>query len=392
MKADKSAFFQPKLTINQPNDVYEQEADTMADHVMRTTDISSDNNSFFKPSVSSVQRKCAHCEEEEKKAQRKESDNNTTEASTETENYVNSLSGGNALDEKNKTFFESRMGYDLSNVRLHTDSKAAQSAQSINALAYTSGNNIVFDNNQYQPATESGKKLLAHELTHVVQQNTNRISKKIQRTINYIRQLQGTECQPYLDNFDRSLQSLETNAQSPQVPIPQEVLQAIQLLRRFRTEGRITCWEVSGGLVYASYDNATQQIRLHINFANAATTTTILHEAIHALHAANNPEIARVYGQILAEGGTTDRNLGILMTKWKAWTEYWAYRGTIEYSNSRQTDPQFRQDAHRAAMSERDVRASVQRVRELTGEDFDPSQWTPPARWRAPAAYRRRSP
>src|SRR5436190_1974912 len=141
-KQNNNIFFQPKLSINQPNDIYEQEADAMADKVMRMPDNEVNNNSFFKPADPSIQGKCAHCEEEEKKAQRKEN-NNPKEPSTETENYVNSLSGGTALNEKHRTFFEPRMGYDFSNVRLHTDSIAAKSAQAINALAYTSGNNIV---------------------------------------------------------------------------------------------------------------------------------------------------------------------------------------------------------------------------------------------------------
>ena len=76
-------FFQPKLTINQPNDVYEQEADAMADKVMRMPDSLSNNNSFFKPST--ILRKCAHCEEEDKMAQRKETNNDVTAASTQTE-------------------------------------------------------------------------------------------------------------------------------------------------------------------------------------------------------------------------------------------------------------------------------------------------------------------
>ena len=59
------------------------------------------------------------------------------------------------------------------NVRIHTDSVAAKSAQSINALAYTSGNNIVFNSGQYAPGSESGQRLMAHELTHIVQQNNN---------------------------------------------------------------------------------------------------------------------------------------------------------------------------------------------------------------------------
>jgi hypothetical protein len=65
------AFFQPKLAINPPNDIYEQEADAMAERVVNKP-ASENNHSFFKPSVVSMQRKCAQCEEEEKNMQRKE--------------------------------------------------------------------------------------------------------------------------------------------------------------------------------------------------------------------------------------------------------------------------------------------------------------------------------
>jgi hypothetical protein len=181
----KNLFFQPKLAINQPNDVYEQEADAMAKHVMRMTDTSLYANTFFKPSDATVQCKCAHCEEEEKKMQRKEANNNETEASPSTENYISALNGkGRSLNEEERKFFEPRMGYDFSDVKIHTDTAAARSAQSINALAYTSGNNIVFNEGQYAPATDSGKKLLGHELTHVIQQQKN-ISPKIQRVSYY---------------------------------------------------------------------------------------------------------------------------------------------------------------------------------------------------------------
>lgn len=87
------------------------------------------------------------------------------------ENYVESIkSAGESLPNEVRNFYEPRFGHDLSNVKIHTDSVAAKSARSINALAYTSGNNIVFSNDQFSPHTDSGKKLLAHELTHVVQQ------------------------------------------------------------------------------------------------------------------------------------------------------------------------------------------------------------------------------
>jgi hypothetical protein len=167
-------FFQPlqaKLTVGAPNDIYEQEADAVAEKVMRMADHSAKNAFFFQPASMPVQHKCTPCEEAAKKTQRQEQSNAEVAAPQELTNYVESLGNkGTALPAQTQQFFGSRMGYDFSNVKIHTDSVAARSAQSINALAYTSGSNIVFNQNQYQPGTESGKRLLAHELTHVVQQ------------------------------------------------------------------------------------------------------------------------------------------------------------------------------------------------------------------------------
>jgi GH24 family phage-related lysozyme (muramidase) len=180
-------FFQAKLSINQPNDVYEREANNVAEQVMRMhTPLS--KPAFFSPV--SVQRKCRECEEEEKnKVQRKEAGNNPAVGSAQTENYVSTVSGGKPLGKEGKTFFESSMGYDFSGVRIHNDSTAHQSAKNISALAYTHGSDIVFAQGQYQPETAEGKKLLAHELTHVVQQTGSNIAMKeapdmIQRDIN----------------------------------------------------------------------------------------------------------------------------------------------------------------------------------------------------------------
>jgi hypothetical protein len=177
-KKEGTPFFkpviQPKLTINEPNDIYEQEADAVADKVMRMTDHETVQAKFFKPAISSLQRKCAACEEEEKKMQRKEMNSEKAPAGNNLESYVRSLSsGGQPLPKEVRSFYEPRLGYDFSNVKLHTDNVAAKSAQSINALAYTTGNNIVFNNGQYSPGTDRGKRLLGHELTHVVQQNTS---------------------------------------------------------------------------------------------------------------------------------------------------------------------------------------------------------------------------
>lgn len=80
-------------------------------------------------------------------------------------------SPGQPLDPATKPFMESRFGHDFSQVRVHTDAKAAESAQAVNALAYTVGRDVVFGAGQYTPGTTVGKRLLAHELTHILQQN-----------------------------------------------------------------------------------------------------------------------------------------------------------------------------------------------------------------------------
>lgn len=217
-KIRQSGFFQPKLTINQPNDIYEQEADAVADKVMRMPEKNS-NPLFFQPKpvpISAVQRKCDDCEHEDD-LQRKEDDEDNRSIqmkdskvfdihrkcdACEKEEKVqmkgeaiasggmiapsavsNAItSGGQPLDRNTKSFMESRFGYDFSSVQIHNDSLAHQSSKEINALAYTHGNHIVFGLGQYQPDTNSGRGLLAHELAHVVQQRSMR-SKPIQQKV-----------------------------------------------------------------------------------------------------------------------------------------------------------------------------------------------------------------
>jgi len=216
--ASKPLFFQPKLTVNQPNDIYEQEADAMADRVMRQND-QSDNSLFFKPAPRQViqpkcsaceakeephveedeakeetapeskqpiadlpiQRKCAHCEEEEenKKIDRKETSDNSPVVTTGVEQTIQS--SGQQLDGQTRGFMENRFGHDFGDVQIHNDSQAHQSSKDINALAYTHQNHIAFGAGQYQPDTDTGKRLLAHELTHVLQQGKSISRKIIQR-------------------------------------------------------------------------------------------------------------------------------------------------------------------------------------------------------------------
>jgi hypothetical protein len=118
-----------------------------------------------------IHRKCAHCEEEENKLQRKENNGNSVSTAPSIVNDVLS-SGGRSLDADTRSFMESRFKYDFSNVKIHDNDVAAKSADSINALAYTAGNSIVFNSGQYNTNSDPGRRLLAHELTHVVQQTS----------------------------------------------------------------------------------------------------------------------------------------------------------------------------------------------------------------------------
>jgi outer membrane protein OmpA-like peptidoglycan-associated protein len=115
---------------------------------------------------------CADCKK--KKLQRRAAGNGPETAPPIVHEVLRSP--GQPLDPKMRSFFEPRFGHDFSRVRVHTDAEAAESAHALNALAYTVGRRIVFGPGQYRPGDPSGKRLLAHELTHVVQQGTEALA------------------------------------------------------------------------------------------------------------------------------------------------------------------------------------------------------------------------
>ena len=167
---------QAKLTVGQPGDIYEQEADRVADEVMRMAE-------------PGVQRQVESEEEEDEEIQAKQLPSQTHEIVSDVETSINSIrGGGQPLPEPTRAFFESRFGYDFSQVRVHTDAKAADTARAVNARAFTRGHDVVFGAGQYAPGTTAGQRLLAHELTHVVQQSgglggTRPVQWMMQRTI-----------------------------------------------------------------------------------------------------------------------------------------------------------------------------------------------------------------
>ncbi len=147
--------FQPKLTVGAPNDAFEREADQVAGQVMRM-------EATTEPAV---QRMCSECEEE---MQAKEEPGETPSVPAGFEQRFSALQGnGRPLPASERDFFEPRFGRDFSNVQLHSGPAAGELARSVHARAFTLGNSIVLGAGE---GGESGRELLAHELTHVVQQ------------------------------------------------------------------------------------------------------------------------------------------------------------------------------------------------------------------------------
>src|SRR4051794_17639293 len=140
---------QAKLAVGQVDDPLEHEADRVADQVMRMSDPV--------PSIATappeINRKCTACEDEEK-LQKKEA--GPQAASGEAPAIVHDVlrSPGQPLDAATRAYFEPRFGRDFSRVRVHTDAAAAQSAQDVNAHAYTAGHNMAFDAGRFAPGTQ----------------------------------------------------------------------------------------------------------------------------------------------------------------------------------------------------------------------------------------------
>lgn len=190
----KSKALQAKLRIGQPGDVYEHEADRVADAVMRMPapqKVSINNSRIQRASTTfeenelkrqpieeeeeeeeKLQRQPAEEEEEEKKLQAKNVSVSNPVVDSVIENQIQCMKGGGrSLSQGERAFFEPRLGYDFSDVRVHEDAKASEAARGVNARAFTIGKDVVFNAGEYSPDNQKSQKLMAHELTHVIQQN-----------------------------------------------------------------------------------------------------------------------------------------------------------------------------------------------------------------------------
>jgi hypothetical protein len=187
---------QRKAKISQPGDEYEREADRVADQVMTATHQPARQNmapddkqevqtKSLASTITPLLRRQAMPEEETRKRREEETVQTKEQSGTASDERApqgatqisNPQSGeGEPLTESVRAYFEPRFGQDFGDVRVHKGSQAAASARAINARAYTSGRNVAFGAGEYSPGTTEGKRLIAHELAHVVQQTGSDLS------------------------------------------------------------------------------------------------------------------------------------------------------------------------------------------------------------------------
>lgn len=157
------AALRRKPAVSEPGDADEREADSIADRV----------TGMAQPSGAAIQRKCASCAidvTEDTDLLRKEHSGGSADLDTASAVRV-AQRGGMPMSPGLRAFFEPALGHDFSAVRLHTDAEAGRAARAVQARAYNYGEAIVFGSGEYAPQSTNGRRLLAHELAHVVQQD-----------------------------------------------------------------------------------------------------------------------------------------------------------------------------------------------------------------------------
>ncbi|MGA1841674.1 MAG: DUF4157 domain-containing protein [bacterium] len=163
---------QAKLKISNPRDIYEREADKVADEVVNIPEPQIQKQTEKKDNLINKKNN-SDCTIPINKNKQSIGQSLSPISLIESRNH-DLKNSGQPLSKSISNFFETRFGYDFSGVRIHTSTRTAEMADALNSRAFTVGNDVVFGAGQYVPNTSSGKRLLAHELTHCIQQaNTN---------------------------------------------------------------------------------------------------------------------------------------------------------------------------------------------------------------------------
>jgi hypothetical protein len=225
-------ILQPKFTISSPTDAYEQEADQIAHQVMRMSEPHQERVNDYGENPISRNKQLDRKRLQTKRVQA----NDTGDIAAPPIVHEALNSSGQPLDPATRAFFEPRFGYDFSRVRVHTDGKAVESARGVAAQAFTVGEHIVFGKSQYAPFDATGQHLLAHELTHVVQQSTGEKSLQ-RRAANCPAEAPKTPTIKTMDDFIALVRRVEESTPTGKDPIA-----TARLISRTKYEGRAWDW------------------------------------------------------------------------------------------------------------------------------------------------------
>jgi hypothetical protein len=176
-------FLQPKLEISEPGDPLEREAGRVEELVTGAwppggSEEVEGNVVSGRATVPTAQRDCAVCASgapcpdcaEEERAQLKHDPGADAVVEGACDGFIRDMGPGRPLDSATRALMEPLFGFDFGRVRVHSDHRAAESARAVGAQAYTVGHHIAFASGRFAPTTTEGKRLMAHELAHVVQQ------------------------------------------------------------------------------------------------------------------------------------------------------------------------------------------------------------------------------
>lgn len=205
---------QPTLAINEPGDIYEQEAERIAEQMTDMREGELNRTGVIGPL--SVQRQSMN--------------GGTGVGNAPPSVYAVLNSAGQPLDSATRAFFEPRFGHDFSRVRVHVHERAEQSARDVDANAYAVGHHIVFGSGQYAPQTANGRRLLAHELTHVLQQGTPSRGVTVNPSLNIQRQGSKAGTKPPMTETEGCDPSLQGDLKTMHQPAHEHVARAIASL------------------------------------------------------------------------------------------------------------------------------------------------------------------
>jgi hypothetical protein len=306
-----AGVIQTKLAINEPGDSYEQDADRMAEQVMSAPEPQLRRACPCGggcPKCRTEQSGRAHESLQTKRVQAGDA------GQTAAPPIVGELlrSPGQPLDAATRSFMEPRFGYDFSRVRVHTGAVAEESARDVNAHAYTVGHNVVFGAGRFAPETHAGRLLIAHELTHVVQQSGMdgiRVGESDKK--------RGQSNSLASPSFDPS--SLKSGVALQRAPIRRPDIKPIPALAPLEVVAREVAELVlknysdkgiaAGPVLTAVRDTATGKIYIGLNSGIPPNITDVVAQAIAAQQGRiDRGEVIVLRTDPLAKGGHSEAN------------------------------------------------------------------------------------